>query len=198
MPDSSPSGPRIAPLDPPYPPEGQARFERIMPPGMPPLLLFRTLAASPRAWSKFRVGSLLDPGPLAGRDREIVIARVCALSGCEYEWGVHAVVFDGAAGLSDEVIEATVSLGSGAEVWGEKEKSLLLAAEALHEHSSRAQQNSTRLPPIMVPRRYSRSSCLPASTKWWLTSRTVSHFLSSSSPASSRRTPGVRVSRSHS
>ena len=62
---------RIAPLEPPYAPEIQQQFDRIMR-GAPPLLLFRTIAGSPRAWEKFRAGSLLDRGPLTlarARDR---------------------------------------------------------------------------------------------------------------------------------
>ena len=80
--------PRIAPLEPPYPPEIQQQFDRIMR-GAPPLKLFRTMAGHARAWEKFRGGSLLDRGPLSLREREIVIDRTCARTGCEYEWGVH-------------------------------------------------------------------------------------------------------------
>lgn len=53
--------PRIAPLEPPYPADIQANFDAIMQ-GAPPLMLFRTLATSERAWRKFRAGSLLDRG----------------------------------------------------------------------------------------------------------------------------------------
>ena len=41
--------------------------------GAPPLMLFRIVASHPRAWEKFRAGSLLDRGPLSLREREIVI-----------------------------------------------------------------------------------------------------------------------------
>jgi hypothetical protein len=63
---------RIAPLQPPYAPEIQGQFDRIMR-GAPPLMLFRVIAGNARAWEKFRAGSLLDPGParFAGtRDRD--------------------------------------------------------------------------------------------------------------------------------
>jgi hypothetical protein len=76
---------RIAPLEPPYAPEIQAQFDQIML-GAPPLVLFRVIAGNIRAWKKFRAGSLLDRGPLSLREREIVIDRTCALTGCEYEW----------------------------------------------------------------------------------------------------------------
>lgn len=78
----SPVTARIAPLTPPYPPEIQAQFDRIMR-GAPPLLLFRVMAGHTRAWDKFRAGGLLDPGPLSLRQREIVIDRTCALNKCE-------------------------------------------------------------------------------------------------------------------
>ena len=83
---------RIAPLEPPYEGEIQAQFDRVMR-GAPPLTLFRVVASNARAWEKFRAGSLLDRGPLSLREREIVIDRTCALTGCEYEWGVHVAAF---------------------------------------------------------------------------------------------------------
>jgi alkylhydroperoxidase family enzyme len=87
---------RIAPLEPPYAPEIQQQFDRIMR-GAAPLTLFRVVAGNARAWEKFRAGSLLDRGPLSLREREIVIDRTCALTGCEYEWGVHIEAFATAA-----------------------------------------------------------------------------------------------------
>src|SRR5579863_1270042 len=102
--------PRIAPLEPPYEAEIQTQFDRIMR-GAPPLMLFRVMASNPRAWEKFRAGSLLDRGPLSLRDREIVIDRTCALNGCEYEWGVHVATFAEAAHLTGEQVRATVEGG---------------------------------------------------------------------------------------
>lgn len=122
---------RIAPLEPPYDPEIQGQFDRIMR-GAPPLLLFRVVAGQPRAWEKFRAGSLLDPGPLSLRDREIVIDRTCALAGCEYEWGVHVATFAAAAQLTDEQLRATVHGAADAPCWSEGEKSLIAAVDALH------------------------------------------------------------------
>src|SRR3954447_24287879 len=98
---------RIAQLEPPYAPEIQQQFDRIMR-GAPPLVLFRVMAGHSRAWEKFRAGSLLDRGPLSLRQREIVIDRTCALNACEYEWGVHVATFAEAAHLTDEQVRATV------------------------------------------------------------------------------------------
>jgi alkylhydroperoxidase family enzyme len=126
---------RIKPLDPPYAADVQASFDAIMPPGAEPLALFRTLAVSQRAWRKFRAGSLLDPGPLSLRHREIVIDRTCARAGCEYEWGVHVTAFAAAAHLSGEEVAATVDGGADALCWSAAERALVAAVDALHERA---------------------------------------------------------------
>jgi alkylhydroperoxidase family enzyme len=122
---------RIAPLEPPYPPEAQAQFDRIMR-GAPPLMLFRVMAGHARAWGKFQAGSLLDRGPLSLREREIVIDRTCALNRCEYEWGVHVMFFAAAAGLTEEQLRATVRGGADETCWSEAEGALITAVDALH------------------------------------------------------------------
>jgi alkylhydroperoxidase family enzyme len=126
---------RIAPLEPPYDPEIQGQFDRIMR-GAPPLVLFRVIAGQPRAWEKFRAGSLLDRGPLSLRAREIVIDRTCALTGCEYEWGVHVATFAAAAQLTDEQVRATVQGAADAPCWSEGERSLIAAVDALHHRAT--------------------------------------------------------------
>ena len=126
---------RIAPLQPPYAPEIQSQFDAIMR-GAPPLMLFRVIAGNPRAWSKFRAGSLLDPGPLSLREREIVIDRTCALARCEYEWGVHVAIFAKAAELSDEEIRALVHDGADAPCWSASERALIAAVDALHHRAT--------------------------------------------------------------
>lgn len=127
--------PRIAPLEPPYPADIQANFDAIMQ-GAPPLMLFRTLATSERAWRKFRAGSLLDRGPLGLRERELLIDRTCALAGNEYEWGVHVSAFAAAARLTPEEVAATAGEGSAAACWNPAERALLIAAEALHARAA--------------------------------------------------------------
>ena len=127
---------RIAPLEPPYEEEVAQQFGRIMPPGQPPLALFRTIARGARAWRKFRAGSLLDEGPLTLRQREIVIDRVCARTGCEYEWGVHVAVFGERAGLSGEEVAATVHGRADAACWADDERALIRAVDALHDRAT--------------------------------------------------------------
>jgi len=126
---------RIAPLQPPYAPEIQGQFDRIMR-GAPPLMLFRVVAAEPRAWEKFRAGSLLDHGPLSLREREIVIDRTCARTGCEYEWGVHVTTFAQAAHLTEEQVRATVLGKADAPCWSAAEQALMSAVDALHDRAT--------------------------------------------------------------
>ena len=126
---------RIAPLDPPYPPEVQQQFDRVMR-GAPPLTLFRVMAGHKRAWEKFRAGSLLDPGPLSLREREIVIDRTSALNKCEYEWGVHVAIFAGPARLTNEEIRATVLGDIAAPCWSPSEQALIAAVDALHHRAT--------------------------------------------------------------
>src|SRR5450432_2916781 len=126
---------RIAPLEPPYAPEISEQFDRIMR-GAPPLMLFRVIAGNARAWEKFRAGSLLDRGPLSLREREIVIDRTCALTGCEYEWGVHVALFAAAADLTEEQVRATVLGKADAACWSESEQALIAAVDALHARAT--------------------------------------------------------------
>ena len=127
--------PRIAPLEPPYAPDIASQFDRIMR-GAPPLMLFRVVAGSSRAWEKFTAGGLLDRGPLSLRQREIVIDRTCARTGCEYEWGVHVAAFAGAAHLTEEQVRATVCGAATEGCWSPAEQALLAAVDALHERAT--------------------------------------------------------------
>jgi len=126
---------RIAPLESPYAPDIKEQFDRIMR-GAPPLMLFRVMAGNPRAWEKFRAGSLLDRGPLSLREREIAIDRTCALTGCEYEWGVHVATFADAAHLSDEQVRATVLGAADAPCWSTAEQAMIAAVDALHARAT--------------------------------------------------------------
>lgn len=136
---------RIAPLEPPYAPDIQANFDAVMPPGAPPLVLFRTIATSPRAWKKFRDGSLLDRGPLSLRDREIVINRTCARTGCEYEWGVHVTAFAARAKLEAEHIRSLTKGSPTDPCWDEPARALITATDALHERATWSDAEFTAL-----------------------------------------------------
>src|SRR5581483_1198808 len=103
---------RIAPAFPPYEPAIAAALDCIMPPGIEPLVLFRTMARSPRVFGKMFAGGLLDKGPLSLRQREIVIDRTTARLGCEYEWGVHIALFAAKVGFGEEEVAATIAASS--------------------------------------------------------------------------------------
>lgn len=127
--------PRIAPHPSPYPAEIQEHFDKVMPPGVPPLVLFTTLATSDRAWRKFRAGSLLDGRLLSLRQREIAINRACARAGCEYEWGVHITAFAGAAKLTASEVGATLEYPLDRSKWSASEATLLSTIDALHDRA---------------------------------------------------------------
>src|SRR3977135_2138480 len=112
--ERSPAMPRIAPAEPPYEPAIAAELARIMPPGVPPLALFRTMARSPRVFARMFAGGLLDKGALSLRQREIVIDRTTARLGCAYEWGVHVAFFADKAGFTSGPGGATCTESPGA------------------------------------------------------------------------------------
>src|ERR671914_197433 len=98
--------PRIAPVEPPYDPELQELLDKWMPPGIgiEPLALFRTLARHSELASRARPlgAGILAKGLVDPRLREVMIHRTCALTGAEYEWGVHVVGYGKPVGLSDD------------------------------------------------------------------------------------------------
>ncbi len=127
--------PRIAPAAPPFSDAVQATLKRLMPPGVPPLVLFTTIARSERAFSRFMAAGLLDKGPLSIREREIMIDRTCARTGSEYEWGVHIAFFTKAAGFSPEEVEATTR-STAESVFPGRESLIVRLADELHDTST--------------------------------------------------------------
>lgn len=123
--------PRIARAPAPYSPAIARMLDQLRTPGDQPLSLFRTLARDERLFSRFTGGGLLDPGHLTLREREIVIHRTCALNGCGYEWGVHAAIFAGPAGLDAEQLAATTAPGI-APCWAPREALLIAFCDAVH------------------------------------------------------------------
>src|SRR4051812_18321841 len=94
---------RIPALEPPFTPDVEAQLATMMPAGVPPIGLFRTFAKNlPMTmamsnWGRYELGRDLT---LTLREREVVILRTCVRCGCEYEWGVHLMVFANRAGLT--------------------------------------------------------------------------------------------------
>ena len=122
---------RIAPAAPPYEPAIAAELLRFMPPGLEPLLLFRTLAKSPRVFGKIFAGGFLDKGPLSLRQREILIDRTTARLGCEYSWGVHVALFGERVRFGETEIAALVHGPANAACWAADEQALIAVVDDL-------------------------------------------------------------------
>jgi alkylhydroperoxidase family enzyme len=137
--------PRIAPAEAPYPPQIAAALDRIMPAGVAPLVLFRTMARNPRVFERMFAGGLLDKGALSLRQREIVIDRTTARLGAEYEWGVHIAFFANKVGFDANQIAATAHGLADAACWSADEQALLAAVDDLVERRTIACDSWTRL-----------------------------------------------------
>ena len=125
---------RIAPAEPPFSETVQKTLDRLMPPGVAPLALFTMLARDERLFAKFMGGGLLDKGHLTLRQREIVIDRVTARCGSEYEWGVHAAFFAEKVMLTETQLASLVHGGAGDPCWTEAtERTLIQFCDSLHE-----------------------------------------------------------------
>jgi alkylhydroperoxidase family enzyme len=125
---------RIAPVEPPYPPELQAQFDKLMR-GAPPLLLFRTVARNPRVLQRMMDGALLDRGSISLRERELMILRTCARCGAEYEWGVHVATFGAKARWSPAELHSTVHGSAADACWSSAERLVVRLADQLHDTS---------------------------------------------------------------
>lgn len=129
--------PRIAPLEPPYDEAIEQQLRSMMPPGAPPIALFRTFVKNPGmtiamgSWGRYELGRELS---LTMRDREIVIDRTCARCGCEYEWGVHVAFFAERVGLDAAQISSLTHGTADDPCWTDDRDRLLIAAtDALHD-----------------------------------------------------------------
>ena len=130
--------PRIAPLEAPYDADVATQLETMMPPGAPPIALFRTFAqnlAMTRAMGGWGRYELSEHVSLSMRQRELVIDRVTARLGCEYEWGVHLAFFAERVGLTHEQQRSLTHGTPDDPCWAHDEATLLRAVDELHEHA---------------------------------------------------------------
>jgi alkylhydroperoxidase family enzyme len=132
--DATMPTPRITPIDPPYPPDVQAEFDKLMR-GAPPLLLFRTVARNPRVLQRMMAGGLLDRGSISLRSRELAILRTCARCGAEYEWGVHIAAFGAKAQWTPAQIHSTVYGSADDACWSPEDRLVIRLADQLHDTS---------------------------------------------------------------
>ncbi len=128
---------RIEPLTPPFEPEAGRVLAAMMPEGAPPIALFRTfarnlpMAEAMHGWGSYELSRRLS---LSMRQRELVIDRVTALCGCEYEWGVHTAFFADRVGLTDAQVTSLAHGGPGDACWTDPaEQALIALVDALHD-----------------------------------------------------------------
>lgn len=123
------AGPRIAPVIEPDAEQAELLGKTLLTRSGRPLNLFATLAHNPRLLKRFNMlgGYFLRHGTLPPRERELVILRVAALTGSEYEYAQH-VALGAEAGLSRKEIDAT---GGPLETWSGHDRLLLQFVEEM-------------------------------------------------------------------
>jgi len=119
----------------PYSEEISADFDTVMPPGMPPLSIFRTMAHNPRVLHRMVIGGLLDKGSISVTDRELVILRACGVCKAEYEWGVHVAVFAEKAGFNEAQISDTTMQESDSSLWSDSQNLIIALVNQLHTNN---------------------------------------------------------------
>ncbi len=131
---------RIEPVEPPYDVATGELLTAMMPPGQPPIRLFRTFARNlpmteaMRGWGSYELSRDLS---LTLRDREIVIDRTCARCGCEYEWGVHVALFADKAELDATQLSSLVHGSAADPCWtAPRDRLLVEAVDRLHDTGS--------------------------------------------------------------
>jgi alkylhydroperoxidase family enzyme len=130
---------RIGPLEAPFEAEVAALLDQMMPPGVPPIALFRTFARNVamteamHPWGAYELGKQLS---VPMRVRELVIDRVTARLACEYEWGVHVAFFSERVGLTADELRS-LTHGTPEDVcWRADERSVLRVVDALVDHAT--------------------------------------------------------------
>jgi hypothetical protein len=128
---------RIDAVQPPYGDAVGRRLEAMMPPGVPPILLFRTfvrnlpMADAMGAWGRYELSRRLS---LSMRAREIVIDRTCARCRCEYEWGVHVAYFAQRVDLTAPQLGSLVHGDASDACWSRVgDRILIEVVDSLHD-----------------------------------------------------------------
>jgi len=90
-----------------------------------------TLAHHPELATAFHTfnGHVLSATTLTGRQRELVVLRIAAVRGCEYEWVQHAVLAD-KVGLDRADVDR-VAVGRDAPGWSPLERAVVAAVDEL-------------------------------------------------------------------
>jgi alkylhydroperoxidase family enzyme len=126
-------------VEPPYEGTIEVQLRSMMPPGVPPIALFRTFVRNPpmtaamQPWGRHQLSRALSVGL---REREVVIDRTCARCGCEYEWGVHVAFFAARAGLDAAHVTSLTHGGPDDRCWSsERDRLLVRLVDELHDTS---------------------------------------------------------------
>lgn len=104
----------------------------------PPINLFKLFARNlPMAeamtgWGSYELSKRLS---LSMRQRELVIDRITARCGAEYEWGVHVAFFGERVGLDVPQIRSLTFGSPDDACWSDDERTLLRAVDELHDTS---------------------------------------------------------------
>ena len=122
-----------------------------------PIRLFRTFAQNlPMAkamagWGGYELSKRLS---LSMRPRELVIDRVTARCGCEYEWGVHLAFFGDRVGLTAEQKRSITHGRPDDPCWLSEERALLRAVDELHDHADITDATWSQLAATLTRRGY--------------------------------------------
>jgi alkylhydroperoxidase family enzyme len=102
----------------------------------PPINLFklftrnRPMAEAMTGWGSYELSKRLS---LSMRQRELVIDRVTARCGAEYEWGVHIAYFAERVGLDAAQVRSLTHGAPDEGCWYADESALLRAVDELHD-----------------------------------------------------------------
>jgi alkylhydroperoxidase family enzyme len=131
---------RIAPLEEPF---DEAVTDALRPMARfgPPIALFRAIAHNTELTSAAMHGFggyfLSRRLSVDMRTREIVIDRVCARCGCDYEFGVHVTTFGEKVKFSGEQIRSLARGGPDDTCWSEpQDRTVIRLVDALHDTST--------------------------------------------------------------
>lgn len=131
---------RITPLEEPFD-DDVTEALRPMARFGPPIALFRTFAHNTglTAAAMHGLGGYFLSRRLSVdvRTREIVIDRVCARCGCDYEFGIHVTTFAEQAGFTAEQVRSLARGGAGDDCWSEaRDRAVIKLVDALHDAST--------------------------------------------------------------
>lgn len=110
--------------------------------GLSPVNLRRALANHPRLAAAFQSMAhvVLFGGAVGERDREISIIRTGALTGSEYEWGMHVSIYAEKCGLSPEQVHELTCCNAWTDLsetlWTPSEIVIVRMVDELHRHST--------------------------------------------------------------